>query len=40
MLDYTDEEAEAALIAVVLNSASSLFPAVVDRLHEWALYWK
>ncbi|CDJ54133.1 phosphatidylinositol 3-kinase, putative [Eimeria brunetti] len=40
LLDYSDEEAEAALISIIINSAGSLFPAVVDRLHEWALYWK
>ncbi|CDJ38085.1 phosphatidylinositol 3-kinase, putative [Eimeria tenella] len=39
-LDLTDEEAEQALVGVILSSAGALFPAVVDRLHEWAIYWK
>ncbi|XP_026190834.1 uncharacterized protein LOC113146753 [Cyclospora cayetanensis] len=39
-LDLSDEEAEEALVQIIISSAGALIPAVVDRLHEWAIYWK
>lgn len=39
-LDLNDEEAEGYLLNVIDASVRALFPAVVDKLHEWALYWK
>ncbi|OEH79317.1 hypothetical protein cyc_08807 [Cyclospora cayetanensis] len=38
-LDLSDEEAEEALVQIIISSAGALIPAVVDRLHEWAIYW-
>ncbi|KFG36157.1 putative phosphatidylinositol 3-kinase [Toxoplasma gondii GAB2-2007-GAL-DOM2] len=39
-LDLGDEDAERFLVGVINSSARALFPAVVDKLHEWALYWR
>ena len=39
-LDLSDEDAEEMLVQVIMSSARALFPAVVDKLHEWSLYWK
>ncbi|PHJ18239.1 phosphatidylinositol 3- and 4-kinase, partial [Cystoisospora suis] len=39
-LDLNDEDAERYLVGVITSSAKALFPAVVDKLHEWALYWR
>lgn len=39
-LDLNDEDAERYLVGVISSSSKALFPAVVDKLHEWALYWR
>lgn len=39
-LDVSEVEAEAYLLDVVSVSANALFPAVVDKFHEWSVYWK
>lgn len=39
-LDLIEEDAEEFLVSVIISSAKALFPAVVDKLHEWSLYWK
>ncbi|PFH36966.1 hypothetical protein BESB_034240 [Besnoitia besnoiti] len=39
-LDLDDADAERYLVGVINSSARALFPAVVDKLHEWALYWR
>lgn len=39
-LDLPEVEAEAFLLDIIGVSATALFPAVVDKFHEWSLYWK
>eukprot|EP00921_Rhytidocystis_pertsovi_P012934 GHVQ01020991.1.p1 GENE.GHVQ01020991.1~~GHVQ01020991.1.p1 ORF type:complete len:744 (+),score=107.90 GHVQ01020991.1:330-2234(+) len=39
-LELSDEEAERYMVTVINTSVKALFPAMVDKLHEWALYWK
>lgn len=39
-LGLPEVEAEAFLLDIIGVSANALFPAVVDKFHEWALYWK
>ncbi|KAF7457815.1 Phosphatidylinositol 3- and 4-kinase family protein [Cryptosporidium felis] len=38
-LDLTEKEAENYLREIIMTSSNALFPAVVDTLHDWALYW-
>lgn len=38
--DIPEVEAEAVLLDIIGVSANALFPAVVDKFHEWSLYWK
>nr|AVK70157.1 phosphatidylinositol-3-kinase [Plasmodium vivax]AVK70160.1 phosphatidylinositol-3-kinase [Plasmodium vivax]AVK70164.1 phosphatidylinositol-3-kinase [Plasmodium vivax]AVK70166.1 phosphatidylinositol-3-kinase [Plasmodium vivax]AVK70167.1 phosphatidylinositol-3-kinase [Plasmodium vivax] len=39
-LDLNDEAAEVYFLSVINASVKTLFPVVVDKLHEWALNWK
>ncbi|SCM23719.1 phosphatidylinositol 3-kinase, putative [Plasmodium berghei] len=39
-LDLNDEAAEIQFLEVINASVKTLFPVVVDKLHEWALNWK
>ncbi|KAH8739485.1 phosphatidylinositol 3-kinase [Cryptosporidium ryanae] len=39
-LELSEMEAEDYLREIIMTSSKALFPAVVDTLHEWALYWK
>lgn len=39
-LDLNDEAAEVYFLSVINTSVKTLFPVVVDKLHEWALNWK
>ncbi|CRG97931.1 phosphatidylinositol 3-kinase, putative [Plasmodium gallinaceum] len=39
-LDLNDEAAEIYFLSVINASVKTLFPVVVDKLHEWALNWK
>lgn len=39
-LEVSEVEAEAYLLDVVAVSANALLPAVVDKFHEWSVYWK
>ncbi|KJP87148.1 hypothetical protein AK88_03195 [Plasmodium fragile] len=39
-LDLNDEAAEVYFLSVINSSVKTLFPVVVDKLHEWALNWK
>ncbi|KEG02728.1 phosphatidylinositol 3-kinase [Plasmodium vinckei vinckei] len=39
-LDLNDEAAEIQFLEVINASVKTLFPIVVDKLHEWALNWK
>ncbi|PPS97845.1 Phosphatidylinositol 3-/4-kinase [Cryptosporidium hominis] len=38
-LDQSEKEAERYLREIIMTSSNALFPAVVDTLHDWALYW-
>ncbi|KAK9172001.1 Phosphatidylinositol 3- and 4-kinase family protein [Cryptosporidium meleagridis] len=38
-LDQSEKEAERYLREIIMISSNALFPAVVDTLHDWALYW-
>ncbi|XXQ36192.1 phosphatidylinositol 3-kinase [Plasmodiophora brassicae] len=39
-LDLSDEEAEQVFLNLITESVTALFPQVIDRIHNWALYWK
>lgn len=39
-LDLADPEAEHFILSLVDESVSALFPQIVDKMHNWALYWK
>lgn len=38
-LDQSEKVAEKYLREIIMTSSNALFPAVVDTLHDWALYW-
>ncbi|KAJ1614797.1 phosphatidylinositol 3-kinase [Cryptosporidium canis] len=38
-LDKSERDAEKYLREIIMTSSNALFPAVVDTLHDWALYW-
>ncbi|OII73070.1 phosphatidylinositol 3-root isoform [Cryptosporidium ubiquitum] len=38
-LEQSEREAERYLREIIMTSSNALFPAVVDTLHDWALYW-
>jgi hypothetical protein len=33
-------QAERALLSLIDESVSALFPQLMERIHKWALYWK
>jgi hypothetical protein len=39
-LHVSELQAEAYLLNIISISASAFFPSVVDKFHEWAVYWK
>eukprot|EP00455_Lapot_gusevi_P000993 TRINITY_DN10404_c0_g1_i3.p1 TRINITY_DN10404_c0_g1~~TRINITY_DN10404_c0_g1_i3.p1 ORF type:complete len:237 (-),score=58.49 TRINITY_DN10404_c0_g1_i3:44-754(-) len=39
-LDLSDEEAEQFFLALISESVSALFPQVMEKIHQWALYWR
>ena len=39
-LDLTNEEAARYFQGLINDSVSALFPQVIEKLHEWAQYWR
>jgi len=39
-LDLSDTEADGFILSLIDQSVSALFPQVMDRIHNWAVYWK
>ena len=38
--DLSDEEAAVWMTQVLSDSATALMPAVMERAHQWAQYWR
>jgi phosphatidylinositol 3-kinase len=39
-LDLSDTEADGFMLALIDQSVSALFPQMMEKLHQMALYWK
>jgi len=39
-LDLSDEEADKYILDLIDESSRALFPQMVEKIHQWAVYWK
>ncbi|EER03280.1 phosphatidylinositol 3-kinase class, putative, partial [Perkinsus marinus ATCC 50983] len=37
--EISEEEAESRFLGLINDSTNALFPVVMEKLHQWALYW-
>lgn len=39
-LELTDEEASVTFQSLINESVTALFPVMVEKIHNWAQYWR